>query len=48
MGVQDFPSILKSAEKIGTEWVIVEEDSTSLGLTALEFAKISVQYLKSL
>lgn len=48
MGVQDFPSILKSAEKIGTEWVIVEEDSTALGLTALEFAKISVQYLKSL
>lgn len=47
-GVQDFPAILDSAEKCGVEWVIVEQDNPSMGLTPLECAKVSIDYLKTL
>ena len=47
-GVQDFPAILRAATEAGTEWVIVEQDSPSMGLTALECAKVSIDYLKTL
>ena len=47
-GVQDFPSILKSAEEAGTKWVVVEQDQPSMELTPLECAKKSIEYLKSL
>ena len=47
-GVQDFPSILAAAEEAGAEWVVVEQDAPSMGLTPLECAKASVDYLKSL
>ena len=47
-GVQDFPAILAAAEKAGTKWVVVEQDSPSLGLTPMECAKISIDYLKTL
>ena len=47
-GVQDFPAILKAAEESGTKWVVVEQDSPSMGLTALECAASSIRYLKTI
>ena len=47
-GVQDFPAILGAAKEAGTKWVIVEQDSPSMGLDALACAKASIDYLKTL
>ena len=47
-GVQDFPAILAAAEKASTIWVVVEQDNPSLGLTPMECAKTSIDYLKTL
>lgn len=46
-GLQDFPAILKAAEEVGTEYVIVEQDN-SYDVDPLVNAKISREYLKSL
>lgn len=47
-GVQDFPAILESAKKVGATWVIVEQDKPSMGLTAIESAKKSLDYVKTI
>ncbi|HHY81524.1 MAG TPA: sugar phosphate isomerase/epimerase [Clostridiales bacterium] len=47
-GVQNFPAILTASEEAGTEWIIVEQDSPSMGKTSMECADISRRYLKSL
>ena len=47
-GKQDFPAILASAEKAGAEWVVVEQDNPSMGLSPLECAKKSREYLKTI
>lgn len=47
-GVQDFPSIIKASIDGGAQWFIVEQDQPSLGLSPLECAKASVEYLKSI
>ena len=47
-GVQDFPAILSAAEEAGVKWVIVEQDKPALGLTPLECAKSSIDFLKTL
>lgn len=47
-GVQDFKSIVETSEKMDTEWFVVEQDSPSLGLTALECAKESINYIKNI
>ena len=47
-GLQNFPSILDAAEKAGAEWVVVEQDSPSMGLTAMESIEKSREYLKTL
>ena len=47
-GKQDFPSILKAAEKAGAFWVVVEQDNPSLGLSPVECATKSREYLKSI
>ena len=47
-GVQNFPEILAAAEKAGTKWVVVEQDSPSLNLTAMECAEESIKYLKTI
>ena len=47
MGIQDFATILKACEECGTETVIVEQDKTYGGMTELEAAKISRDYLKN-
>ncbi len=47
-GKQDFPAILAAAEDAGAGWVVVEQDSPALGLTPMECAKKSIDYLKSI
>jgi len=47
-GVQNFPEILKAAEEVGIKWVVVEQDNPSMGLTPIECAKTSMEYLKTL
>lgn len=47
-GKQDFPAILKAAEKAGATWVVVEQDNPSLGWTPIECAAKSREYLKSI
>lgn len=47
-GLQNFPAILDAAEKAGAEWVVVEQDSPSMGLTAMESIEKSREYLKTL
>lgn len=44
-GLQNFPAIVAAADEGGAEWVIVEQDSPSMGLSELECAATSVQYL---
>ena len=47
-GVQNFPAILDAAREVGTQWVVVEQDNPSMGKTAMECAKMSIDYLNSL
>ena len=47
-GIQNFPEIIKAAEDAGTEWLIVEQDNPSMGLTPIECAQKSREYLKSI
>ena len=47
-GMQDMPAILESAKAAGTEWVVVEQDDPSAGMTPMECAKKSVDYLRGL
>lgn len=47
-GAQSFPEILKASEDAGAEWVVVEQDQPSMGLTPLECAAKSREYLKSI
>lgn len=46
-GVQNFPSILAASKDAGAEWVVVEQDNPSMGLTPMESIKASIDYLKS-
>ncbi len=47
-GVQNFAEILTACEESGTRWVVVEQDNPTEGLTSLECAQKSIDYLKSL
>lgn len=47
-GKQDMPSIMKSAAKAGAKWLIVEQDSPSMGKTPMECAKMSYDYLSKI
>ncbi len=47
-GLQNIPAILEAAEEAGTKWVVFEQDEPSMGLTPLECAKVSIDYLRSL
>ena len=46
-GKQDMPAILKAAAQSGAAWVVVEQDSPSMGLDELACAKASIDYLKA-
>ena len=47
-GVQDFPAIIDMAKTAGTEWLVVEQDNPSMGLSPMECAEKSRAYLKSI
>ena len=47
MGMQNFDAILKACEESGTELVIVEQDRVYDGMSEVEAAKISKEYLKN-
>ena len=47
-GMQNMPPIVAAAEAAGAEWVIVEQDRPSQGLTPMECAYISRKYLASI
>ena len=47
-GMQNIPSILEASVDAGASWVVVEQDSPSMGKTPMESAKLSRDYLKSL
>ncbi|MBQ8372565.1 MAG: sugar phosphate isomerase/epimerase [Clostridia bacterium] len=46
-GLQDFATILKACEECGTDTVIVEQDNVYDGMTELEAARISREYLRN-
>lgn len=47
-GMQKFVPIVAAAEKAGADWVVVEQDRPSLGLTPMECADLSRKYLRSI
>ena len=47
-GRQDVPALLQAAEAAGAGWVVVEQDSPSMGKTPMESVKMSIEYLKGL
>lgn len=47
-GCQDIPAIIEAAKDAGTEWLVVEQDNPSMGLTPLECAQKSIEYLRSI
>lgn len=46
-GCQDIKGLLEAAEAVGTEWVIIEQDEPSMGLSRMECAKKSIDYVLS-
>ncbi|MBQ8344955.1 MAG: sugar phosphate isomerase/epimerase [Clostridia bacterium] len=47
-GLNDFPAILEAAKDAGTQWVVVEQDKPSMGLTPMECIRKSRDYLRSI
>lgn len=47
-GVQDFTEILQASEDAGVKWVVVEQDTPSMGKTPLECAQMSIRYLRKI
>lgn len=47
-GCQDFPGILAASEAAGAQWVVVEQDQPSMGLSPLESIEKSRNYLRTL
>ncbi len=47
-GMQTFPPIIEASEKAGAEWLVVEQDRPSQGLTSMECIDISRKYLRSI
>ena len=47
-GKQDFPAIIKASEEAGAEWLVVEQDSPSMGLTPMECIEKSRDYLRTI
>ena len=47
-GMQKFEPLIAAVEKAGAQWVIVEQDRPSLGLTSMESIELSMKYLRSL
>lgn len=46
-GLQNFPAILEAVGEIGAQWVVVEQDRPTDGMTPMECIEKSVKYLRS-
>lgn len=46
-GMLNIPAILAAADASAAEWLVVEQDAPSLGKSAIECARMSAEYLKS-
>ncbi len=47
-GMQDIDALLCAARHSDVKWVVIEQDEPSMGLSRLECAKQSIEYLKTL
>ena len=47
-GKQNIPSIVEAARDAGAHWVIAEQDEPSMGLSRMECAQKSIEYMKSI
>ena len=47
-GLQNFPEIIAASKKAGSEWLVVEQEQPSMGLSPLEGAAKSREYLRSI
>lgn len=43
----DVKSIMETAEEVGSDWIVVEQDNPNDGLTELECAESSIKWLRS-
>ena len=47
MGCQDVEALLSATEDAGANWIIIEQDEPSCGLSRMECAKKSIDYLRN-
>lgn len=47
-GVQDFPAIISAANDAGAQWLVVEQDAATMGLTPMQSIEKSREYLRSI
>lgn len=47
-GTVDIPSVVKTAEKLGAEWLIVEQDAPTEGQKSIDEVHVSAEYLHTL
>ena len=47
-GMQDMPADSDASVKSGAEWVVVEQDEPSMGLSRMDSVKASREYLRSI
>ena len=47
-GVQDFPAIIDAAKEAGAQWLVVEQDVATMGLTPMQSIEKSRKYLRSI
>ena len=47
-GLNDFPAIVAAAKDAGANWLVVEQDKPSMGLTPLQCIEKSIGYLKTI
>lgn len=47
-GKVDIPSVVKTAEKLGAEWLIVEQDAPTAGQKSIDEVHVSAEYLHTL
>ena len=47
-GIQNFPAIIDAAKDAGARWLVVEQDSATMGLTPMQSIEKSREYLRSI
>lgn len=47
-GMQDIPALLEASRDAKAQWLVVEQDQPTEGITPMECARLSIAYLKSL